>query len=254
MSKEQPPPRGDSILAALIDRTTAESLLLLGRVAGTHALLLDAMKAPAPETAGFGRWTVLQLTGGGELGGPMRAEPGALPFCENSFGAVLIRNLAGAGLQPQVLANEASRILAPHGVLLVVECHPLSAWRPWWAARRRGGQFAPLAVAPHRWRRALRRAGLAVGEPVRCGAAWPCTVHTPRWLERICGAAWLLTARKRDEAMIVQRLQPRRSRAVREQAPWMPGARREQPDAMIGHAIGTSFGGTGVARKLDVDA
>ena len=156
MSKEQPPPRGDSILAALIDRTTAESLLLLGRVAGMHALLLDAMKAPAPETAGLGRWTVLQLIGDGELGGPMRAEPGALPFCENSFGAVLIRNLAGAGLQPQVLANEASRILAPHGVLLVVECHPLSAWRPWWEARRRGGTRARRFTTSPTWPRRLR--------------------------------------------------------------------------------------------------
>jgi len=226
MQQAESNPSRDPILTALANRTAAESLSRLARIAGTHALLLDAIGGPAPQTAGLGRWTALELSERGNLTGPLRAEPDALPFCDNSFGAVLVRHLAGAGVSPRQVAAEAARVLAPHGLLLVVECHPLSLWRPWWAARRKRGEVFLRAVASHRWRSALLKAGLAVGEPSRCGAAWPSTRSMPRWLERTCGEAWLLSARKRDDATVAQRMQPRRTRAVAEHAPWMPGAHR----------------------------
>ncbi|HEY3521467.1 MAG TPA: methyltransferase type 11 [Rhodanobacteraceae bacterium] len=226
MQHVQPNSSRDPILAALAGRIAAECSPWLARTSGTHALLLDAIGAPAPQAAGLGRWTALSLGERNNFEGPLRAEPAALPFCDNSFGAVLIRCLAGAGVPPGTLAGEAARVLAPHGVLLVVECHPLSAWRPWWAARRRRGEVALCAVAPRRWRSVLRQAGLSVGEPLRCGAAWPSTRAMPRWLEHACGDAWLLSARKRDDILVMQRLQHRRTRAVSERAPSMPGAHR----------------------------
>jgi len=216
----------DPVLAALATRIAAECSSWLARTAGTHALLLDAIGEPAPQTAGLGRWTVLNLGAHLDFEGPLRADPVALPFCDNSFGAVLIRHLAGAGVPPRTLAGEAARVLAPHGVLLVVECHPVSAWRPWWAARRRRGEISLHAVAPRRWRSLLRQAGLSVGEPLRCGAVWPSPRTMPRWLELAFGDAWLLSARKRDEALIMQRMQHRRTRGVSEREPSMPGAHR----------------------------
>ncbi|HJU06959.1 MAG TPA: hypothetical protein VJ727_00565 [Rhodanobacteraceae bacterium] len=219
-------PSRDPILAALANRTTAESLSCLTRITGTHALLLDAIGGSAPQTAGLGRWTALSLDPEGDLHGPLRAKPGALPFCDNSFGAVLIRHLGGAGVPTRAIAGEATRVLAPHGVLMVVECHPLSLWRPWWAARRKRGELFLRAVGAHRWRSALLRTGLAVGQPVRCGAAWPSTRAMPHWLERTCGEAWLLSARKREDGLMMQRIQTKRARGVAEQSPWMPGAHR----------------------------
>ncbi|MGH8212051.1 MAG: class I SAM-dependent methyltransferase [Rhodanobacteraceae bacterium] len=216
----------DPVLAALAGRIAAECSSWLARTAGTHALLLDAIGAAAPMAAGLGRWTALNLSMRHDFEGPLRADPAALPFCDNSFGAVLIRHLAGAGVPPRALAGEASRVLAPHGVLLVVECHPLSAWRPWWAARRKRGEVSLRAVAPRRWRSALNQAGLTVGEPLRCGAAWPSTRTMPRWLEHACGDAWLLSARKRDDGLVMQRMQHRLTRGVSERAPSMPGAHR----------------------------
>lgn len=211
---------------ALTHRVLDESIALLGRVTGTHALLLDAIDAAAPQVEGLGRWTALRLSTPIGLEGPLRAAPDALPFCDNSFGAVLIRHLAGARMRPQDLAPEAARVLAPHGLLLVIECHPFSIWRPWLAARLRRGESSIATFPPRQWERALREAGLVVETPRRCGAPWPGTHAAPRWLERICGGAWLLAARKRDEAAIVQRLQPRRARAVAEQTSWLPGAHR----------------------------
>jgi SAM-dependent methyltransferase len=225
MQQAESNPSRDPVFAALAKRTAAECLSRLARIAGTHALLLDAIGGPVPQTPGLGRWTALELSERGDFEGPLRAQPGALPFCDNSFGAVLIRHLGGAGVPPRAVAGEAARVLAPHGVLLVIECHPLSLWRPWWSARRTRGEFFLGAVASRRWRSVLLRTGLAVGESTRCGAAWPSTREMPRWLERACGEAWLLSARKREDSLSMQRMQTRRAR-VAEQAPWMPGAHR----------------------------
>ncbi|GEM_PF-673297 len=214
-----------SVFAALHARATAESSSWLARVTGTHGLLLDAIEGAEPQAQGLGRWTALCLSPHeGRFEGPLRAEPGALPFCDNSFGAVLIRHLAGAGLPIDELANEAARVLAQHGVLLVIECHPLSGWGSWLSARAQ----PPLrAIAPHHWRKALRSAGLVTGDPLRCGAPWPSTRALPHWLERLCGGAWLLAARKCEDAMVVQRRQPLRARGIgNEQTSWLPGAHR----------------------------
>ncbi|MBS0431067.1 MAG: methyltransferase domain-containing protein [Proteobacteria bacterium] len=214
----------DPVFAALTRRVQAETLARLNGITGTHGLLLDAVGGFSLEAAGLGRWATLAPGGAGEFKGPLRAQAAALPFCDSSFGAVVLRHLGGAAFHPALLAQEAARVLAPHGRLIVIECHPFSAWRP-------SGKHADSglhAVAPRQWKKALRRAGLGVGGFARCGVTWPGDA-VPHWLERAAGAVWMLDARKRNDTPYVQRVQPRRARALPEQAPWMPGARRSSP-------------------------
>ncbi|MEO7149119.1 MAG: methyltransferase domain-containing protein [Rhodanobacteraceae bacterium] len=222
--------RNTLMLTALLADAAADCVPLLAGVTGTHGLLLDALGGAPPSLPGLGRWTSLRLRGDGMLDGSMRADVEQLPFVDDSFCVVLIRHAAGCGVIPESIANEAARVLAPHGLLMVVELHPWSAWRPWFAAQRRRGSDALRVVPPHRWQRALRAAGLAAGLTRRCGAPWPRRHGSrglPRWLSR-CGGAYLLDARKRNDTSNVRRLQPARSRAAAEHASLAPGAHRSR--------------------------
>ncbi|MBU6416574.1 MAG: hypothetical protein KJS83_05320 [Xanthomonadaceae bacterium] len=111
-------------------------------------------------------------------------------------------------------APELARALAPHGRLLVAGLHPRSLWR-------RG-------VAPRRWERALRNAGLDVLPAVRCGAPWPRArgaAGLPRWLVRGAGGAWIVEARRSVLASLPLR-KASAHRAVEHNA-LLPGAHRQ---------------------------
>lgn len=215
--------------SALLADTADECVPVLAGMTGTHALSLDALDGPPPpQLPGLGRWTALRITEQEMLRGPLRASAGALPFLDDSFCVVLIRHAAGCGAAPERLAAEASRVLAPHGVLLVVELHPYSGWRPWLAARWRRGDESGRVVAPSRWERALRATGLAIRGLRRVGAPWPRQQGLrglPRWAAR-CGGVYLLAARKNDDGNVVQRLGPKRMRSVGEHTSWAPRAQR----------------------------
>jgi SAM-dependent methyltransferase len=134
-----------------------------------------------------------------------------LPFADDSFCAVLACFSEAA--DPSA-APELARVLAPHGRLLVAGFHPGSLWR-------RG-------VAPARWERALRRAGLDVVPAVRCGAPWPRAAGAaglPRWLVRAAGGGWIIEARRSVLASLPLRRTPGH-RAVEHNA-LLPGAHRE---------------------------
>ncbi|HXS74325.1 MAG TPA: methyltransferase domain-containing protein [Rhodanobacteraceae bacterium] len=229
MPEKIPNLQASPAFAALSVQTAAECLSMLAGVTGTHALLLDATDDSPPQIQGLGRWTVLRLSQGGHLQGPVHAQIDALPFSDDSFSLVLIRHLAGAGVPPEALVGEAVRVLASHGLLLTMEFHPCSLWRPWLAKRRRHGDTALREVAPSRWQIALGARGVTVRTQRRCGAPWPRAQGTrglPRWVCELAGAVYLLKARKRDESGVVQRLQSKRTRAAREQVPWASGAQR----------------------------
>lgn len=220
--------------AALMAETAAECAPLLSGVTGTHALLLDATGGPIPQLPGIARWTVLKLLPDGKrLEGPLRAEVDALPFSDGSFSLVLIRHLVGAGAPMKVLVAEATRVLASHGLLLALEFHSVSLWRPWLAARKRRGEDALRVVAPSRLQNVLRANGLVVRAQWRCGAPWPRPAGMrglPHWSAEAAGAVYLLKARKRDNSGVVRRLHSRRTRQAREQVPWAPGAQRIIPE------------------------
>lgn len=183
----------------------------LARVAGTHGLLLDGMGMPPPAVAGVARWATLQpAQGRPEWQGRVRASLEELPFADDSFCAVLVRF---AGDMDLLAVSELARVLAPHGTLLVAGFHPRSLWH-------RG-------IAPGRWERALRVAGLDVLPAVRCGAPWPRARGAeglPRWLIRSAGGAWLIEARRSVLAVL-----PLRKKAGhRAMEPnFLPGAHRQ---------------------------
>ncbi|MGN6313875.1 MAG: class I SAM-dependent methyltransferase [Rhodanobacteraceae bacterium] len=216
--------------ARLVAETAAECAPLLKGVTGTHALLLDATCGPIPQLPGIGRWTVLKLSPNGQqLEGPVHAEVDALPFSDGSFSLVLIRHAVGAGAPINALVAEAARVLASHGLLLTLEFHSLSLWRPWLTGRKRRGEGALSVVSPNRLQGVLRANGLVVRAQWRGGAPWPRSKGMqglPRWSAEAAGAVYLLKARKRDSGGVVRRLSSRRTRSAREQVPWAPGAQR----------------------------
>lgn len=189
----------------------------LGRVTGTHALLLDAAGAEVPASPGVARWTILHPARGGTgWDGPLRADSDALPFGDDSFCAVLVRFAGAAGAVPELIAGELARVLAPHGVLLVVDLHTGSFW-------------PGDGMSPRRWERALRGAGLDVAPAVRCGSPWPRARGAdglPHWLVRGLGGAYVIEAHRRSSAAIPLRKAAKRRRKV-EHGAFVPGAQRQ---------------------------
>lgn len=180
---------------------------------GTHGLLLDGIGMPVPAVAGIACWTSLSPSAArAGWRGPLRARLGELPFADDSFCAVLACLPDAADVS---FAPELARILAPHGRLLVAGLHPRSLWH--------------YGVAPRRWERALRRAGLDVLPAVRCGAPWPRTrgdAGLPRWLVRSAGGAWIVEARRSVLAALPLRRASSAHRAV-EHNTLLPGAHRQ---------------------------
>lgn len=179
---------------------------------GTHGLLLDGIGVPVPAVAGIACWATLNPSGA-ESGwrGPLRMRLGELPFADDSFCAVLACFPDAVDVS---FAPELARTLAPHGRLLVAGLHPRSLWR-------RG-------MAPRRWERALRNAGLDVLPAVRCGAPWPRArgaAGLPRWLVRGAGGAWIVEARRSVLASLPLR-KASAHRAVEHNA-LLPGAHRQ---------------------------
>jgi SAM-dependent methyltransferase len=187
----------------------------LGRVAGTHALVVDGMPMAVPSTPGVGCWTTLRPgSGAGRWCGSLDAAVDTLPFGDESFCAVLVRFTQDAGIEPEAVAGEFTRVLAPHGVLLIADFHPRSLWH--------------AGTAPGRWERALRAAGLKVSRTVRCGAPWPRVrgaAGVPHWLVRGMGGAWVVEAQRRTLAAIP--LRKAVARRVVETKPVLPGAHRK---------------------------
>jgi hypothetical protein len=202
----------DAALAAIGVDVAAFCATRLARVAGTHGLFLDGLAMPLPAVAGVARWTTLVLTAGMPAWrGTLRAATAELPFVDDSFCAILA---CPPGDGDADVAAELARVLAPHGTMLVAGLHPRSLWR--------------CGVAPGRWERLLREAGLDVRPAARCGAPWPRTrgaAGLPRWLARGFGGAWVVEARRSVLATLPLR-KPVVHRAV-EHGTLMPGAHRQ---------------------------
>ncbi|HKZ09932.1 MAG TPA: hypothetical protein VJL61_04385 [Rhodanobacteraceae bacterium] len=214
MSK-RPFDKDDPAIEAIGADAMAVCAARLGRVAGTHALVLDGTPMTVPAVSGVGCWTILRPgrdTGGWR--GSLHAAVDALPFGDESFCAVLVRFTQDTDIEPEVVAGELTRVLAPHGVLLIADLHPRSLWH--------------AGIPPGRWERALRAAGLKVSRTVRCGAPWPRVrgaEGVPHWLVRGMGGAWVVEAQRRTLTAIPLRKAP--ARRVVERKPVLPGAHRK---------------------------
>lgn len=213
---------GAPALAAIGADATAVCAARLARVAGTHALVLDGMAMPVPPVPGVGRWTALQPgADGGGWCGPLRASADALPFEDESFCAVVARFLPCPDFTPESIVRELARVLAPHGLLLIADLHPRSLWH--------------AGIAPGRWERALRGAGLEVSPATRCGSPWPRTrgaAGMPHWLVRGMGGAWVVAAHPHAQAAIPLR-KPVAGRRTVEHKTLLPGANRKSLNGLL---------------------
>lgn len=205
-------------MRALGEDVTTFCAARLARVAGTHGLVLDGLlldesSISEPAVAGVACWSRLHpLAGKSFWTGSLSTELAELPFADDAFCAVLLR--FAEAMQPP-LAAELARVLAPHGKLLIAGFHPRSGWR-------RG-------VAPGRWERALRTAGLDVVPAKRCGAPWPRprgASGLPHWLVGSMGGAWVIEARRNVLASLSLRRAAANRRAVEHNA-LLPGAHRQ---------------------------
>jgi SAM-dependent methyltransferase len=208
-------------LRGLMAEETAALSPDLQRCAGTHALWLTAAARDTPPMLPLlGHWTQLKLADGC-FDGDLRAradEP--LPFIDDAFDLVLLRHALEVTPTSQSLLQEAIRVLAPSGMLVITGIHPFSGWMPWVYWRGRASSLkSPLKI--ENW---LRRAELDIERVRRVGRWWPGTESRFSG-DQILGGGYLLIARKRRRMAIPIRLRPK-AVPTRVHTGLAPGTRR----------------------------
>ncbi|HET7358610.1 MAG TPA: methyltransferase domain-containing protein, partial [Rhodanobacteraceae bacterium] len=192
----------------------------LGGLAGAHGLLVTAAALRLPATPLLGRWACLHMDGAGFAGDLRARADEALPFLDDVFRVVLLSHALEHAPSAVDLLDEATRVLAPEGLLLVTGFHPLSAWAPWLLCQ---GRQRPWLAGPAWLRARLAARGVQTyavrrfGPPVPGTAAMP----GPAWL----GGGFLLLARKHRAAVRPLRGTVRNGRVA--VGAFAPGARRE---------------------------
>jgi SAM-dependent methyltransferase len=194
-------------LQGLLAQETVAMTPGLQRCAGTHALMVSAAAEDAPPVLPLlGNWTRLSVASG-RYGGDLQArsdEP--MPFVDDAFDLVLLRHALEVSGTPQELLEEASRVLAPGGVLALTGLHPFSAWLPWTVWRTRG--HAPAMHSPILLERWVRKIELDVERVERIGRLWPSS-RVGLDASHPFGGGYLLIARKRRRVATPVRLKPK---------------------------------------------
>lgn len=151
--------------------------------------------APLPATHEIDAYCVRLHPEGGGWSGPLRSD-WQLPFASQSLGAIVLQHVPWPGRDADAFLAECARVLVSGGILYLLNLNPLSPYR--WRWRGTGLD----ADEPTRWRRRLRRAGLAP-DPYATGLG-------PDWRVRVdetsrtgpgLRAGWLLVAQKREIAL-----------------------------------------------------
>ncbi|WP_114238566.1 methyltransferase domain-containing protein [Dyella sp. C9] len=194
-------------LRSLLAEETVALLPGLQRCAGTHALMVSAAVGDEPPVLPLlGNWTRLSVADD-RYGGDIRAsseEP--MPFVDDAFDLVLLRHALEVSAMPQDLLEEASRVLAPGGVMALTGLHPFSAWLPWMMWRTRGR--TPAMHSPILLERWVRRIELDVERVERVGGMWPSS-RAGLDAAHAFGGGYLLIARKRRRVATPLRLKPK---------------------------------------------
>ncbi|MFC5435222.1 class I SAM-dependent methyltransferase [Rhodanobacter umsongensis] len=204
--------RDDDIYASaplrrLLDEQTRALRPELQRCHGMHGLLLRACGDDRPPALPMLRcWTSLHLDGAG-YGGDLRAaanEP--LPFVDDAFDLALLRHVLEVAPNAPALLDDAVRILAPGGVLVLTGVHPISGWAPWFYWRTRGE--SRVLQMPLHLGHDLRQAGLEIECMQRVGRAWPSQERPGSARGSAFGGGYILIARKRRRMATPLRIKP----------------------------------------------
>lgn len=155
----------------------------------------------------------------GDAGATLYADPASLPLANHSLDLVLLHHSLDFEANPHEVLREATRILIPGGLLVVVGFNPFSLWgitrllrlttglAPWLA------RFLP-AQRVHDWLCVLglelegyesAHYDLPLGTAGRRRTAWLARLGARLWPRR--GAFYILVARKR--AAMIRPLRPR---------------------------------------------
>lgn len=194
-------PLGQEVAAATRERLRR----LLGDVHGQHGMQIGGSTHASDllSLANLGHANFLR----GETGDSLMAEPEALPVASESLNLLVLCHVLEFREQPQAMLQEAERVLAPEGRLLLVVFNPWSLFGvrrmlphdgvPW------SGRF-PGILRLHWW---CRSAGLAIEARSGCWLRPPAHGQGLRrrlaWMERghvafdRYGAIQILRMRKR---------------------------------------------------------
>lgn len=194
-------------LRSLLAEETVALVPGLQRCAGTHALLLSAAPEDVPPVLPLlGNWVRLNMDALRYAGDVRASGEEPLPFVDDAFDLVLLRHALEVSSAPQELLEEASRVLAPGGVMALTGLHPFSAWLPWMMWRTRGR--APAMHSPILLERWVRRMELDIERVERVGRLWPSS-HAGLDAAHAFGGGYLLIARKRRRMATPIRLKPK---------------------------------------------
>jgi len=195
----------------------------LQRCSGNHALLVSATLDDKPPVLPLlGSWTRLSVSGQHYAGDLTARTDEPLPFLDDAFDLVLLRHALEVSSTPQEMLEEASRVLAPGGVLALTGLHPFSAWLPWMMWRTRG--HSPTMHSPLLLERWVRRRELEIERIERVGRLWPSSRAGIESTHAL-GGGYLLIARKRRRMATPIRLKPKTLPAT-VNVGLAPGARR----------------------------
>jgi len=181
-------------LRQLADAQTRAMLPQLQRSAGTCALSLGVRAGEAPPALPLvGFWTQLWLGDDGFHGDVRAAGDEPLPFLDETFDVVLLRHALEVAQAPEALLDEAIRVLAPGGSLVLTGVHPVSGWAPWFYWRARGRQALRL---PLRLGYRLQRQGVEIAWVRRVGRVLPSPAASRGRRGAPWGGGYVLMARK----------------------------------------------------------
>ncbi|MEO8746997.1 MAG: hypothetical protein ABI379_05005 [Rhodanobacter sp.] len=90
--------------------------------------------------------------------------------------------------------QEATRVVAPGGMLIISGLHPFSAWAPWYYWHQRGAGSS--LHAPSRLAYRLQRTGMDITSMRRVGCAWPRAHNCATGVHQPAGGGYVLVAQK----------------------------------------------------------